>query len=148
MTSFAPSAAGSRGRRAPGLLAQLFGLVAGPAAWIGQLLLGYGVSSYACYPAAAALEQSPPPGWAGERPGLLVVNLAALLVALAGLAVARRVWRGSQPEAAGAHPDDLREGRIRFLAGCGMLASGAFALAILFDTAAVLGVPACWAFAP
>jgi hypothetical protein len=128
------------------LVALLLGLGIGPAAWAAQLMLGYGLSSYACFPGDQPFEHAPPPGWSGERPGLLAVNLACLVVALAGCWISWASWRSTRQEKGGGSEALLRrgEGRSRFLALCGLLASAGFAVAILFDTAAILGVPACW----
>jgi len=128
----------------------LFGLAAGPAGWVIQLVVGYGVSSYACFPHDAPARQSPPPGWAGEPALLLAINIACLLLVLAGLVVSLSAWRRSQnktPTGAAA-ASEVREGRTRFLAGCGVLANLGFAVAILFDTVSILGTPACWSIAP
>jgi hypothetical protein len=130
------------------VLELLGGLAAGPAAWVAQLVVGYGLSSYACYPSDQPYLRAPPPGWRGERPVLLAINLACLVVALAGLWLAHRNWRATRHEKPGGGHVLLAtgEGRTRFLAGCGMLTAAGFALAILFDTAAVLGAPTCWDF--
>lgn len=130
--------------------ALLFGLGAGPAAWVVQLLLDYGLSSYACFPADQALEHAPASGWAAERPVLLAINLACLVLALAGLRVAQASWRGARLEKDGGHQVLLAtgEGRSRFLALCGILTAIGFSLAILFDTAAIAAVPSCWNFRP
>jgi len=124
----------------------LFGLAAGPTGWIAQLLLGYGVSSYACYPKDAPHLASPPPGWGAEHLLLLGVNLACLALAIVGLVVALGSWRRSREEKPGGahHMLAVGEGRTRFLSLCGMLTGGLFAAAILFDTLPILGVPACW----
>ena len=127
-------------------VALLFGLAAGPAAWVGQLLVGYGLSSYACYPSSVPQQSSPPPGWAAEHAILIAVNLACLALALVGLAVAVACWRRAQGEKAGGGETllEIGEGRARFLAGCGILTATGFAIAILFDAAVIVGVPACW----
>ncbi|HEY7900324.1 MAG TPA: hypothetical protein VIC25_03975 [Caulobacteraceae bacterium] len=132
MNAAAPMAAVSRR-----ICLLILALAAGPAAWIGQLVIGYGISSYACFPATAPAQISPPPGWSGEVAGLLALNLACLILSLLGAALAFRLWRrpGAGPAA----------GRTRFLAGCGLFSGLGFALAILFDTVPILGVPACWA---
>jgi hypothetical protein len=124
----------------------LFGLAAGPAAWAVQLELGYGVSSFACFPHNAALARTPPPGWAGEPAWLLALNIACLVLAFVGLAVSAICWRRTRGEKPGEaeHLLHVGEGRTRFLAACGVLTSLGFALAILFDTAAVVAVPSCW----
>jgi hypothetical protein len=128
----------------------LLGLAAGPAAWIAQMLLGYGISSYACYPHDEPHIHAPPPGWHGERLGLLVVNLTCLVLILAAFAAEGRAWRRTREEMADGSRRrlDVGEGRSRFLALCGMIACGLFALAVLFNTINLLGVPACWEAAP
>jgi hypothetical protein len=128
------------------LLALLFGLAAGPAGWIAQLLLGYGLSSYACYPSDEPQLTSPPRGWSGEHVWLLAINLLCLALTVAGFLTALANWRRTRAEKEGGAHRLLQtgEGRARFLALSGMLACGVFALAILANTWTVLGVPACW----
>ena len=120
--------------------AQLFGIAAGPASWIAQLTLGYGLSSYACFPGdrprATAL-----PG--AEHGVLLVINLACLALALAGLWVSVAGLRRGRAGDAEPVPATLT-GRSRFLAMCGVLSASAFAIAILFDTPSTLAVRLCW----
>lgn len=118
------------------------GLAAGPAAWIMQLLLGYGVSSYACFPSHAPYLTSPPPGWAGERAALMAVNLTGLALIGAGLYAALSTWR--ETRAASPAPPAAP---ARFLALAGVLACGLFMVAILADTLVIAGVPGCWQFA-
>lgn len=126
--------------------ALLVALAAGPAAWVAQLMLGYGLSSYACFPGDQPWEQAPPPGWGGERPALIAINLVCLALALAGFWIALGAWRRVRGEKEGGvtHLLTRGEGRSRFLALCGMLDCAVFAIAILFDTAGILGVPSCW----
>lgn len=139
----APASHPSPHRRHVSTLAQLFGLAAGPAAWIAQLAAGYGLSSYACYPSDAPL-QSPPPD--AEHGLLLAINLACLALAAAGLAVSWIGWRRTRTEKPGRAEEMLEvgEGRARFLAICGLLASAAFAVAILFDTPSAVALRLCW----
>ncbi len=129
-----------------GLILLLSALAAGPAAWAFQLIAGYGLSSLACFPHDTPSMQSPPPGWGSEHGILLAINLVCLLVALAGVLVSFLYWRPVSAEEAGAVVN-VGEGRTRFLASCGLLAGLGFSIAILFDTAAILGVPSCWSIA-
>jgi hypothetical protein len=117
--------------------AQLFGVAAGPAAWIAQLMLDYGLSSYACFPGDAPRATAPP---AGEHGVLLAINLACLALALAGLWVGLaglRQVRGATGSATGG-------GRPRFLAMCGVLSASVFAIAIGFDLPSTLALRLCW----
>ena len=136
--------------RPASLLLLLAALAAGPAGWALQLVLGYGLSSYACFPRDAPFLRSPPPGWSGEAGLLLGINLACLLLVLAGLVVCALIWRRDPGESladAGRGPGG-GAGRTRFLAACGVFSGLGFAVAVLFDTASILGTPACWSIAP
>lgn len=115
----------------------LLALAAGPAGWAAQLEAGYGLSSYACFPSNAALEQSPPPGWPHETALLLAINLTGLAVIVAGFLIAFLAWRRSGGEGRGG-------GRSRFLAACAMMSTVAFAVAALFDTVVIAATPTCW----
>jgi hypothetical protein len=130
--------------------AVLLALAAGPAGWVLQLVLGYGLSSYACFPRLVPFQQTPPPGWGGERMGLLGINLACLALILAGGLVCLDAWRRSAP-AKGADADApgvgaARASREHFLASCGLLGAGGFAFATLFNTYSLLFTAACWRF--
>jgi hypothetical protein len=118
-------------RRHPTSLAvQLFGLTAGPSSWIVQLVLGYGLSAYACYPGDTPRRDLPP----GSEHGLLLgINLACLALALAGLAVSFAAWRKGESG-----------GTSRFLILCGLLSAAMFSLAILFNTPSALALRLCW----
>jgi len=130
--------------------ASLLALAAGPAAWILQLCVNFGVSASLCEQGGAPRSTPPASGWAPEDVFLLCVNLACLAIALAGGMTALAAWRRSRSEKpGGAHAVlDVGEGRTRFLALCGMLTAAAFAIAIAFDTAWPFFIPSCWRFAP
>ena len=136
----------ARHRGRVGIVASLASLIAGPAAWIVQLVLGYGLSSLACFPHDAALRQSPLQGWSTEPLILGVINGVCLAIAIGGGVMALIHWRRTHGERGGgaAQAMEIGEGRPRFLAICGMMSSFGFAAAILFDTPAILAVPACW----
>lgn len=126
--------------RAP-LWRQLFGVAAGPAAWMVQLNVGYALTSYACNPgghAAPAMLS----GWAWARAVSLGFNLAAATVAVAAGVISLGLWRATRGEASG-HAVDAGEGRTRFFAVCGVLTSFGFLAAILFDTVMIAGAPSC-----
>lgn len=119
-------------RRHPaGLAAQLFGLAAGPSAWIAQLVLGYGLSAYACYPGDTPRRDLPP---SSEHGLLLGINLACLVLSAAGFAVSFSAWRRGE----------TGDGRSRFLILCGLLSTAMFSLAILFNTPSALALRLCW----
>ena len=128
----------------------LWGLAAGPAGWVVQLVLGYGLSSYACFPRLAPFQRTPPPGWGGERWVLLGINLVCLVLIVAGGLVCLDAWRRSaRAEGADAATPDLgkaRASREHFLASCGLLGAGGFAFATLFNTYSLLFTAACWRF--
>ncbi|HEY5410792.1 MAG TPA: hypothetical protein VIJ94_08690 [Caulobacteraceae bacterium] len=125
------------------ILTPLLALAAGPAAWAAQLIAGYGASSLACFPHDAPAPTPPGPG---EHVGLAALNLVCLAVAVAGLATAFMVWRSARPDRFAEHNDQApaSAGREQFLGACGMLSGAIFCVAILFDTAAIFGAPACW----
>jgi hypothetical protein len=131
-----------RHRVGPRLL--LAGLTAGPAAWILQLVVAYGLSSFACAPRGM-----PRSGGASNWPGhpfLLGLNIACLALAAFGGAIALRSWRQTgQEKFGGGHVLlETGEGRTRFLAACGVLSALGFITAILFNTVEFFTVPACW----
>jgi hypothetical protein len=122
----------------------LLGLCAGPAAWALQLVAGYALSSWACFPHAIPARQTPPPGWEGEPIVLLAVNLACLALDLGGLALSV----AQIPRRNGSAASNVRVAPTRFLAQCGVIACLGFAGAILVNTANIVMVPACWSITP
>lgn len=120
------------------------GLVGAPMCWVMQLIVDYALSSYACYP---FLEQraTVAPGWGHVWTGVIVINLLALVLAVAATGLSFINWRRLgrlQPDVR----DDLVEagaGRARFVAQCGTLAGIGFIAAIIFDLVAIIGSPIC-----
>jgi hypothetical protein len=122
----------------------LVSLIAAPAAWITQLVVSYGLASFACQPTGAP--QLRPAGfdWGGEHRLLIAVNLVCLAVTIAsGVAPwrSRRLPPGPLATPAG---EPKTAGHVRFLAVCGLMASAGFAIAVAFNTLEVFTVPACW----
>ena len=130
-------------RKAP-LWAQVFGLVAGPIAWGLQLVMGYGLSGHACFPADHPTAEIIP-GWGWTRAACLVINLAAIGVCVAAGWLSLTLWRATRHEAEGRarRVVDVGDGRTRFSSLCGALTSFGFVLVTLFNTVIILGAPAC-----
>ena len=98
-----------------------FGILAAPAAWAAQGLLGWFVEGAACSSAYVAI--SPPAARAVEW----TIGLAASIVALAGLAVGISLWRRSRDPRLTA----LQVERVPdFMAATALLVSLVFLLAI------------------
>lgn len=134
-----------RGAVKPWLL--MAGLAAGPFGWIVQLLVDYALSGELCMLGRGAPGAKPAHGNAAFLIGL---NLVCLAIAVGGLVVSWRCWRKVQGEKPGGTEATLSigEGRSRFLATAGMMAAGAFTVAILFNTVEPLMIPSCWNPAP
>jgi hypothetical protein len=119
----------------------LFGATAAPIFWLGQLMLGFSVTAWACYggdhPTAPAL--------APLHAALAAFDGIAITAAAAGGIVAYASWRSLRGEKPGGHEAALEtgEGRARFLALWGIMSSAIFLAAILFTTIATVGVPLC-----
>ncbi len=129
-------------RRAASLWLLWFGIAAAPGFWFAQLLLGYFLWAYRCYPGDTPIV------WESSR-GLIVCvaifDVLSIAVAVAGFFVSYRVWQSVRDEKARetepiAH---IGEARNRFLSTWGMLSSGCFLVAILFATIASVTVPPC-----
>jgi hypothetical protein len=103
-----------------------FGIVAAPAAWAVAELAGYVLVARGC---AGASGYASPPAFAA----FVGLTILCLLLAIAGLTVARANWR----QLGGAHAvtDEPSEpaamGRSRFLALSGMLAAGLFVVGLV-----------------
>jgi hypothetical protein len=117
------------------LAAEAFAVFAGPTAWLTQLVVGYALTGYACYP-RHVWQADVMRGWAAARPAALAMNVTALVVAALALWAARRLWAAGATASA-----DSR--RRRFSGLCGLLSSGVFLAANLANTAPLLGAPTC-----
>ena len=120
----------------------VFGAAAAPIFWLGQLMLGYGVTAFICYPGDHPRALAPD----GHLQALLIAfDVVALLACLLGGGTAWWCWRQTREEKAGGNRSALHigEGRARFLALWGMMSSLGFFGAILFDTIASVTVPPC-----
>jgi hypothetical protein len=119
-----------------------FGLAAAPLAWAAQSIICYALSSYGCFPdqthrAAPLLIET--------LPILVALNVAALILAALGGAIAYRNWRGTREERDGGseHLIEIGEGRTRFLSMCGVLSSLGFLIATVFTSSAIVLAPLC-----
>jgi hypothetical protein len=104
-------------------------VLGGAFAWAIALGAQYGLVEVAC--------------GTGSTLPLHLATLAALLLALAALAVARRVWRRAASESPDAGGGPLP--RSRFMAGLGLMASGYFTLVILAQWLGSLFLHPCMA---
>jgi hypothetical protein len=122
----------------------MFGLFGGPLAWLFQLIVNFALASHTCFPSSMP-RTSAVPGWGGIWPVLLLVNVAAIVVAATAAGFSYRGWDATSEEHPGAtsHLVEAGEGRTRFLALCGVIASLGFLGATAFDTIALLIVPQC-----
>jgi hypothetical protein len=122
--------------------ALFFGLMAAPLAWSLQSIGGYAISSEACYPGDTPRLT---PMFNGLTSLLLGINFAALLIEALALIIAYRSWAATRHEQGGTpqHLIERGEGRTRFLAMWGILVSGAFIIATLFSTTALMLSPVC-----
>lgn len=131
-----------RGKVSTGAL--LGALFAGPVAWGLQLIINYSLVSHACYPGDMPLHDAAP-GFHSARTIVLLVNLLAAVLALAGAGLSYQHWQTTRHEHPGeaGHAIDAGEGRTRFIALWGVMAGLGFFIAILFNTLALLMVPSC-----
>lgn len=134
----------SPARERVSLGALFFGLAGGPAAWITQLVVNYGLASFTCYPRMQPASDVVS-GWHDIWYGLLALNLAAIAVTLAATAISWRHWRATRAEHPGPahHALEGGEGRTRFLALVGILAGFGFVAAVMLDTIVLFAVPQC-----
>jgi hypothetical protein len=124
-------------------LALCYALLAAPAFWMLELLIGFAFTSYLCF--AGSNRGVPPP-----RPDWLPIpvyagNIAALVFAAAAIAVAvlllRRTSEERQHNSGGIL--DAGEGRTRFLAVWALFAGMLFMIAIAVNTIGMFVVPIC-----
>ena len=122
--------------------ALMFGACAAPIFWLGQMMLGYGVSAIACYgsdhPTTIA-------SGTALRTALAAFDAVAIVAALAGGIVSYSCWRAVRDEKEGGQRQALEvgDGRARFMALWGIMASLWFFSAIVFGTIASITVPLC-----
>lgn len=127
-----------------GLSSLFFGFWGGPIAWIGQLVVNYGLSSQVCFPGRTPLT-AVPVGARWITPALLTLDAAAILIGVVAAVVASRTFAATRDEMEGDyhHLLEVGEGRSRFLALCGLITAGGFVLIMLFNTLSLILVPLC-----
>jgi hypothetical protein len=128
-----------------GWLLLAFALVVAPAAWFGQLLVGYGLASHSCYPNRVPLDE-PVHGLAWVWWLVIALNLAAIAASVVAAAVALRNLRLSRGDPSAHSASGLIEpGKARntFLGIFGVWTGVWFLIAVAFDTIMVFWVPLC-----
>jgi hypothetical protein len=123
--------------------------------WAIQLYLNFGLASHACFPSEAP-GASFIPGWERMWTVLLAVNLVCLAICAIGLLASQYSWRrlrNRQALATGADSEPARasEERMRSFALAGLMMSGLFTVAILFNTLYLWALSTCsqvWRYAP
>jgi len=141
-----PSIAGSehpapQRARAP-CAALAFGLLAAPIGWALHLLVNYSIAGNYC--AGTALTAATT-GSDDTISAIFLVDLMAVVLAIAGAYIAFELWERTRQETEGSahHLVQSGEGRTRFLAMCGVLTSILFGLAVIFDVIGVMAGPPC-----
>jgi hypothetical protein len=129
-------------RAETGLAALLYGLVAGPAAWVVEQLVNATLAQEACFPGTERLAT---PTIANLHILHAAVLVVAILVSASGAIIALGAWRATKGEQAGGSHTllSIGEGRSRFMALSGLLTSLGFIVGALFSVPALIFVPAC-----
>lgn len=122
-----------------------------PAAWGVQTIANLSLSSHACYPRLVPLDM---PVIASLGTILFVISVGAVLASALATVLAVRNWRASRDEhqqrsgvARARSPEEALaetgEGRTRFMAFAGVLASSTFLLACAVQVATIILVAPC-----
>jgi hypothetical protein len=124
------------------LTALVIGLTGAPLAWSIQIVVGYAIAAYACYPQRMSLAA---PIVADLKGQLAMLSLAAILLAAICTLVGYRSWRASRDEQGGNHHALLEhgEGRTRFMAMCGLVTSAGFLVVLIFTSVVLVFVQPC-----
>lgn len=115
--------------RTPRFLLLLAGAALAPTFWLGQLMLGYGMTAFACYPGDHPVM---PIFSAVLRSALIAFDVVALAACIMGGWISWRCWERCPPGS-----------RSHFLALWGLMSSLWFFGAILFNVIASVTVPPC-----
>jgi hypothetical protein len=125
-----------------GAAALAIALAGAPLAWSIQIVVGYAIAAYACYPQRMSLAAPVIDGLKGQ---LTMLSLAAILLAAICTLVGYRSWRATRGEQGGDHHALLEhgEGRTRFMAMCGLVTSAGFLVVLLFTSVVLVLVQPC-----
>ncbi|MBK8006991.1 MAG: hypothetical protein IPK12_24840 [Gemmatimonadetes bacterium] len=118
------------------------GVLLAPLAWTVQELASYAITAHACFPARDP-RYTLPIGRAADWHH--AVQLGAILLGVAGLALALWSWRATSA-AERTHPEhqaEVGEGRSRFMALAGLLVSGIFLLNLLLNAVPLFFLDGC-----
>ncbi len=124
----------------------LYGLLVPPFIWAVELYLNFGLASHACFPQETP-RTSFLPGWERVWGALLVVNIVCAALCAIGILASGYSWRRLRRERPAS--EELRgvifpsEGRLRSFAVSGLMVSGLFTLAILFNTLSLWALSSC-----
>lgn len=135
-----PRPAPPQARRSLAIL--LFGLFGAPIAWSLQEIAGYAMTAEACFPNDRPLP-FPDPHIPWDREGALAINILALFIAAAATWTAWSTWRHEQGPRTQEGLVATRSQRVCFMALSGLIVGVDLLVAILFNTAALIGVPQC-----
>ena len=124
-----------------------YGLIAPPLVWAIQLYLNFGLASHACFPGEAP-RATFASGWERIWTVLLVVNLICAAICAIGLIASGFSWRrlrNPQAIAAGtsSEPAPGTDERLRSFAVAGLMVSGLFTAAIVFNTLYLWALSTC-----
>ena len=119
------------------------GLLLAPAAWFVQTNLAQTIASWGCFPYERPVDQ---PAMSWLQHGELILALLALLMGVAGAAIAWRNWRRTAVFASAVKEQsaiDRHTARDVFIARAGALASALFVFALIATDLAWLVVSPC-----
>lgn len=130
-----------RDRVSPWLL--LTSLLLAPFVWAIQILCSYGLTSMSCFP------RHTPLGGTQVRGMSVIVEIGsvvALCLAAVAIWAAVTAWRRTRGERSGDGHEalDAGEGRTRFLALCGIIITGLFTAAIVWEAIVAIFLPHCF----
>lgn len=127
----------------PSGLSLTLGLLLAPAAWFVQTNLAQTIASWGCFPYERPVDQ---PAMSWLQHGELIFALLALLMGVAGAAIAWRNWRRTAVFASAVKEQsaiDRHTARDVFIARAGALASALFVFALIATDLAWLIVSPC-----